>query len=317
MIKDYTYKILAVVLLILWLGFFADSSAEDFVRRPNGIDKSVEIMNAAPLIESLTLSDHEQSLKISTFVPTENANGFIYIYGTVNDGNGCEDLLNIDRWALTLYRSSTTDADSCISDPRSCYHAKSDSMLTLSNCNGISDTYINYQWRVPLAHNIDATDKGMYEKDDWRVNMSVSDVEGGRADSVESFEVATLRAITVNALVDYGSLESGMESQEKNILITNSGNESVDIEVRVDGDMICEVGRIASSNTHLSLAKGFEYSSPDLKLSTKEQWLDISLPKKGGIEASQREVYLKTKAPLSVVKGKCKNKITVTAIGDR
>ncbi len=301
----------------MWLGFFVDSFAQDVIRRPGSLEKSVQILNDPPFIESFSISDHEQALEIRTFVPAENMNGFLYVYGTVNDGNGCEDILNKDNWSLTVYRSSVEAGSSCTSDARSCYHAQSLGQLTVSNCEGTGDTHISYQWRIPLAHYIEPTDKGQFESDTWHVDMKVLDDSQGAAVANSSFEVATLRAISVDRIIDYGEIDLGAESLEKKMIITNTGNDPVDLDVRVGGALVCEKGVIPAKNIHIGLREGFSFEKPDLTLSENDQWLNFSLPKRVGAGLSQKAVYFKLKAPESEVHGQCKNEITFTATSDR
>ena len=226
-------------------------------------------------------------------------------------------ILNKSNWNLAIYRSSVEGGDACNSNPLSCYHGIAESQLTLNNCDGNGDTHLNYQWRIPLAHYIDATDTGKFANDDWKVEMKVVDDASGSYTSHSYFEVATLRAVSVVDDIEYGSLGAGSESIEKKLLITNTGNDPIDLNVRADGPMICEKGEIPAENIHVGFVEGFDYGKPEIAMKKEDQYLNVSIPKRIGNEVSQKTIYLKLLAPVNGVHGRCMNSITFTAVQDK
>jgi hypothetical protein len=157
---------------------------------------------------------------------TPNATTTIYATSTVTDFNGYADLIT---GTTTIYRSGV--GPSCTADNNNCYISTVGSSCSFANCSGntciltcIADVYFH----------ADATDANTYEGEEWLAYMEVEDTGGGYDfASAPGIELLTLRALTVDSSINYGSLSPTENTGTYNATttISNTGNVEFDIEL--------------------------------------------------------------------------------------
>lgn len=275
--------------------------------------QSVTLVNAAPIIDTISTSNDSFGVDQTSIVPAEGSDFVMYIHGTAHDQNGCGDIDDVSQWTLRLYRSGVSGEFECSDDDANCYNPSSSSTLALTGCTGPSDTDITYQWTITLKHYIEPTDDSSsnYSSNDWKARVVVNDVVSGADFIADAFEVATLRALTVPPVIDYGILAPGATSEQKNIDVTNTGNDDIDFYVKASGEMVCDRGSIPASNIRYNLSDAFDYDLAD-GLSGSDAPVNATITRRTTV-VSKKTVYLKLKVPTTGVSGHCTNTVTFTA----
>jgi hypothetical protein len=85
-----------------------------------------------------------------------------------------------------------------------------------------------------MYYHADPTDIGTYSAETWRAMLTVSDIGGSIATATApSVDLLTLRAITVDNAINYGSLEVNADTGAYNATtsIENIGNDSLDLSI--------------------------------------------------------------------------------------
>lgn len=157
---------------------------------------------------------------------TPGATTTIYATGTVTDFNGYTDLV---LGTSTIYRSGAGAA--CTADTNNCYISNTSNMCSFTNCSGNTCTL---SCRADIYFNADATDVIPYEGEEWLAYLEVSDTDGAYDfASALGVELYTMRALSVDNNINYGSLEVGNNTGAVNAStsIANLGNIPFDIEV--------------------------------------------------------------------------------------
>ncbi len=275
--------------------------------------QSVGIVNAAPTIDTIYTSNESFGSDQSSVVPAEGTDFIIYVHGTASDYNGCEDLNDASRWTLKLYRSGVSGTFGCSGNDSNCYSPSSASTLALSGCDGASDTDITYQWTITLKHYVEPTDdsSSSYSSDDWKARVFVTDFGDSTDALVDYFEIATLRAITVPNFIDYGTLSPGDTSEQKNVEVTNTGNDDSDFYIKASGPMVCDRGSIPAAYIHYDLSDGFSYNAVN-ELSYSDAPVNASITRRT-TAISKKPVYFRLKVPANGIAGHCTNTVTFTA----
>jgi len=149
----------------------------------------------------------------------------IYATGTVSDLNGYTDLANA---TATIYRSGVTDL--CSADTNNCYIA-SDSQCSFVNCAGNT---CDVSCSVDMYYHADPTDIGAYAAETWRMTLSVDDTGGTvSTGTAPSIDLLTVRYITVDSAIDYGTLSVNTDTGAFNATTTieNLGNQAIDVTI--------------------------------------------------------------------------------------
>ncbi len=153
----------------------------------------------------------------------------VYATGTVTDFNGYTDIV---RGTSTIYRSGVEFGPSCIPDSNNCYVSNTASTTcTFTNCTGNTCTL---SCRADIIFHAEATDELPYEGEEWMANLEVSDSGGGYDFAPASgVELQTLRYMTVDAAINYGSLAvtENTGSYNPTTTISNLGNVEFNVEV--------------------------------------------------------------------------------------
>jgi hypothetical protein len=158
---------------------------------------------------------------------TEGATTTIYATSTVTDNNGYDD---ISYATSTIYRSGVGPL--CTADTNNCYQVTS-SQCSLTNCSGNSCVV---QCSADIEYYADATDSGTYAGETWLAGMSVQDLSGLRDTQTTAVpvELLTLYGLSVDASINYGSLEVGSTTGATNqqTTVVNTGNSNIDIQLQ-------------------------------------------------------------------------------------
>lgn len=151
----------------------------------------------------------------------------VYATGTVTDLNGYTDLLNA---TATIYRSGA--GASCTPDTNNCYVLNTaSSSCSFTNCSGNSCTL---SCLANIQFHADATDADTYEGQEWLAYMEAEDQSTGYDfASAPGIELLTMRALSVDSLISYGSLtvDSNTGSYNPTTTVTNLGNTPINVDV--------------------------------------------------------------------------------------
>jgi len=174
-----------------------------------------------PSFGAITLND---GLNISLTPGTTTP---VTVSGTVTDFNGFSDMV---RATTTIYRSGAGSA--CTPDNNNCYVATTENnQCTFTACSGNSCTL---SCQVNVFFHADPTDVLPYEGQEW---LAYSEVEDTSASydfaSAPGVELITLRALSVDSLINYGLLEGNTDTGSFNptTKVINLGNVPIDVDV--------------------------------------------------------------------------------------
>jgi len=150
----------------------------------------------------------------------------IYATGTVTDQNGFADIV---LSTTTMFRSGV--GESCTLDTNNCYIA-GPSQCSYSNCSGDS---CDISCTSDFYFHTDPTDTGStFDAETWRAMLTIEDQGGNVATATApSIDLITLRALDVDSLINYGSLEVNANTGAYNASTTfqNLGNDSIDVAI--------------------------------------------------------------------------------------
>ena len=181
----------------------------------------------------------------------------IFATGTVTDFNGPGDL---QRATSTLYRSSA--GPSCVRNNNNCYISNTaSSTCTFTNCSGNTCTL---SCRADIFFHADATDVVPYEGEEWTAFLEVSDTGGGYdfASPVTGVELQTLRYMTVDTGINYGSLAVTENTGAYNPTTTISNLGNVAFNLEVSGSNLTDGGSsVIPANKQKFASTTFTYNS--------------------------------------------------------
>lgn len=206
-------------------------------------------LNYAPSFGSVTLNGG------ADITLTPGATTTVYATGTVTDLNGYADLLYA---STTIYRSGAGAA--CTADSNNCYIATTGSTCNFTAC---ADNECILSCAVDLYYHADPTDSGTYEGQEWLAYLEVMD-QSSLTDlaSAPGVELLTLRALEVNSLIDYGSLEVAENTGSTNATTTieNLGNDSIDVQI-VGSDLSDGGSSLIPANQQIFATSTFSYAT--------------------------------------------------------
>jgi len=161
-----------------------------------------------------------------TLIP--GATTTIFATSTVTDFNGFADLL---VGSSTIYRSGV--GPSCTPNNNSCYRADTtaSSSCTFANCAGNT---CELRCRADIFFHADPTDVVPFAGEEWLAYLEVRDQSGGYDfESAPGIELLSLRALSVDSAINYGTLAVGSTTESVNATTTvaNFGNSSFNIEI--------------------------------------------------------------------------------------
>ncbi len=179
----------------------------------------------APTISTLNLNDG------ANIILLPGTTTRIYATGTVSDLNGYDDIVSA---TTTFYQNGLVGGVgySCTPDNNNCYRMSvSASSCSFVGCSGNSCDVICY---ADMYYHTNSTNAGIYAGDAWTAFIDVEDAAGYTATATSpSIDVETLRSVSADELVDYGSLEvdSDTGSNNASTTFTNIGNVAVDLAI--------------------------------------------------------------------------------------
>jgi len=207
---------------------------------------------------------------------TPGATTTIYATSTVTDYNGYADLL---AGTSTIYRSGAGAA--CTPDNNNCYISSTDNSCSFSNCSGNT---CDLSCSADIYFHADPTDLGDYVGEEWLSYMEVEDQSGGYDfASAIGVELITMRALTVDSAINYGSLAVNSDTGFYNATTTveNLGNTIFDIEID-GGNLTDGVSSVIPADEQKFSTSTFNYSaclSCSLASSTAPTPLNLGLAK--------------------------------------
>jgi hypothetical protein len=199
--------------------------------------------------------------------------------GTVTDLNGFTDL---GPATTTIFRSGVTSA--CAADANTCYIA-TPSACSYSGCSGTTCTI---SCAVDMAFHADPTDIGVFAGETWRAELTVSDLGGFTASATApSIDLLTLRALSVDTVIDFGALEVNSDTGSNNATtsIQNIGNDSID--VALDGTNLTDgLSSTIPVSQQRYATSSFTYSSCLIcrSLATTTDTIEVDLPKPTSVD---------------------------------
>lgn len=276
--------------------------------------QALTIINTNPVIHGVQIVDGPLGGKVTHFLPNEGIDKVLYMQGVVSDLDGCTDISNKNGWSLTLSRVNNEGGSTCSIDGQNCIHAPL-SGLTFDACKSLADKDLEYLWAVPVPYFINPTDadSDKYKDDMWSAKLIVKDTLTPPVGLSSTFEVSSVRALTVTPLVDYGVVDAGGLTTEQTLTITNTGNLPISLMVKPGGDMQCSSGGVIPvTQIHISTQQNFDYEAAQ-SLKTEDTILPLKLtPKTAG--ESYTNLYLKIKVPQAKSGVSCTGSLMFTAI---
>lgn len=314
--------------------------------------QTASVDNEDPSPDSITISATSQGAGLTDLTLTENATTTFYLYGTFSDANGCRQIENVNGAGDGTASSSKWEVYAGISGNGFDHSADCRGNLgaqpggqkytgcyavdvyqdDVSGCNSDSDTTIDYEFEFPMAYYALATDFGSLPDNDirsWSFYVRVTDeVPGnniGTANLTRS--VDTLKALNVDASVNYGNLALGASSSAQTLTVTNTGNyDGLSPQISQASDWTCDFGTIDKSKTvymetdisadATSWASGNFATSATASATTMHGWDANGIGKTtdGLTSTSSQQFYTVLDLESGVVAGgSCTSTLTLTA----
>jgi hypothetical protein len=171
--------------------------------------------------------------------------------------------------------------ESCTPDTNNCYIA-GPAQCSYSNCSGDS---CEITCSSDFYFHTDPTDSGStFDAQTWRALLTIEDQNGGVATATApSVDLITLRALEVDSLINYGSLEVNADTGSYNASTTfqNLGNDSID--VAIEGTNLTDgVSSNIPVDEQIFATSSFTYSAcvfcTQLSASSTNYELDLTKP---------------------------------------
>lgn len=205
-----------------------------------------------PSFGSVSLNN---SLDIALIPGTTTA---VAVSSLVTDFNGFADLAFA---TATIYRSGVGPA--CSPNANNCFLlSTATNTCQFSNCSGDSCT-LTCTAHIPF--HADPTDgAGAFAGEEWLAFMEVEDQSGGYAfASALGVELLTLRALTVDDQINFGSLEANQNTGSFNPVtaVINLGNTAINVEIEAS-DLVNQTAQSVIPATNQKVATStFTYSA--------------------------------------------------------
>jgi hypothetical protein len=152
----------------------------------------------------------------------------VSVSALVTDFNGFSDLAHA---TATIYRSGV--GPSCTPNENNCFVLSTNTNTCLFNsCTGNSCTLT---CTAVIPFHADPTDDGALDGEEWLAYMEVEDTSGGYDFvSAPGVELLTLRAITIDDAINFGSLEVDEDTGAFNPVTTvvNLGNVAINVDIQ-------------------------------------------------------------------------------------
>lgn len=278
---------------------------------------SITVQAAAPTVDTITAAQTSGGSQAS-FNLTENTSTTIFAHGSITDADGCEDVATNGTVTGKFYRSNVTGGDACSTDNNDCYPL-TNANCTKTGCSGPGDNTFNYECTAEVQYYADSTTAGSYSATNWTALVKATDQATNAGTNTDTIEMNTLLGVNVPANMSYGTIDLDTVSAEKILTITNTGNSGIDVDVKVDGAMVCNgqgSSNIPAGNTHYSGTSGFSWTD-GVALTTNFIQHELNLAvRSNDLAAITKDMFFKLKMPVSGIRGSCSNTLTTVAQAD-
>lgn len=241
----------------------------------------------------------------------------VTVTGTITDANSCQ---NISSVKTSLYRSgvgySACDTVGEL-NYNYCY-----SLVTCSvsggSCTGGTDASADYSCTVTMQYHTDPTDVStVYSAENWLGTILVTDSGAltATAESSTPIEVASLTALSLDALVSYGNIGLGQDSGATNATTTVTALGNVGIDTELSGtSMTNGTDTIPVANQKYGTT-AFTYSSGGTALSTTPVEIELNVLKTTSVGTpATKSLYWGIAIPGSISFGTYTGTNNITAI---
>lgn len=260
-------------------------------------------MNQLPQVSNIVLNGNNNIALI------ENSSVGISWSSTVSDADG---YANISTVAGKVYRSGV--GSSCSSNNNNCYSVSS---CSTSNCSGNSCTAT---CTANLLFHAEATSTGTtFASQFWQAQVTATDLNSETGTTVSSstaVDILTLSAFDIGTTLFYGSLIPGDNTSNKITVVTNTGNQTINLELY--GDDLCSTypscsgPKILVTNQQYSL-NTFTYGSGEtLTVSPVTVEVGLSKPNTSPSDSS-KNIYWGIGIPVQKETGSYSSTITILA----
>jgi len=246
MVLGVLFTLIALVALValLRLKSLADTATQ-----------TVSAESGPPLVDAVEVTDDtsHEDVTLNGFTPCEGTTCPIRVDFHVSDPNGCNDISNVtvalSKTILGLGEQQTGN-NTYVTDPIP--------LASLTNCTGAEDLSADGTVVFDIQNYVDPTDTGSpYEGLNWYAEVIVTDVGESPSDPYQVYyTVNSLNAFSTAASIDYGTVSLGANSVEQTIAFANTGNRTVNTNIRALGDMTSNLpgyADIPAGNAHYSL----------------------------------------------------------------
>lgn len=193
--------------------------------------------------------------EVNPAIMTENSQNHLWFEFDASDQDGCEEIDEAIDYTMAMRRQ---EAAACVAagdkDAASCYPVEPTTSFDFgSTCTGPGDydlsVAVNPYADGPLDFGMyyfaEPTDAGtVFESVKWEVFTDLTDESASllNTSATVTFEVNSLNALDVDALIDYGTVLVGSlpSTTEQVVTFINTGNRAMDIDFLADGDLVCD-----------------------------------------------------------------------------
>ena len=273
--------------------------------------------NNTPSITGITIATTSGGQQASVLDLTENSTTTVYIHGSASDADTCQEIDAVSgssSWQVAFYRSNVSGAQNCTEDGLNCYQ-DTENNADLINCDNPGDTTLDYEMDIPIQYYADATDAGSspdFASTDWTAYVEVIDDNSASVYSTSTIEINTLKALSTNASVNYGTIALNSESDEQFIVISNTGNDNdLDPLVSDTGGWTCTIGAFTSDYVKFNTTGGLGWSAGTSVMTSASDLNNMSISKSTGGTNPTGTVYFTLKIPPNGVGGTCSSSLIV------
>jgi hypothetical protein len=297
------------------------------------------IENAAPEIlgGNYVAFYHDTNLNPVSIDLIEGSSADLTCRVNVADPNGCTDLDGATQTAY-IYYSGASGAPTCVENGRDCYHATC--TYVEDSCAGGTSPFADFVCTVNIAgpDGLRYYAQPSVDPAGWYCHVIPKDegnLEGIGVTGDTPTQVNELLAFEVRGpdgtypttdAIAYGSIALNAVSDRKTVVVRNTGNLSINADVRSEAAYLtlpCTIGSIPIGNQNYSLTDSFEWYSATAD--SPSVFHVISTDKLLGMEqpvttysqdiaagVSSMNVYWKLKMPETGVSGSCTGGVAFT-----
>jgi len=219
-----------------------------FASSSNPRSSTFTINNILPTASSVSIDSG-----VASVVLLEGITKDVSCTATISDSNGYADITTV---VAKFYRSGVGAG---ASDDNSNHYTLSGSKGTYCSGSGSSGTCT---FTFPIYFYAEPTDAGStYEAENWVCQVTPTDNVGAGTAATSTIEINTLKAFSVSATIEYGTVANGSNSTgDHTALVTNTGNVSTGFKVS-GNNLTCSVmSYVPVGNQQYGLS-GFTYGS--------------------------------------------------------